>query len=269
MNGRLMLSAFAALALCAQAQASSGLQLPTGPLNSGMRLMQVQAGNVGDDSPFKIANVAAHSATAQATEVGSYKLADVLDAQLDTNLTFTLKGKEVRISGTFDRQSNAYLSLKVKGGASAKFYDLASLVDTPGTYAIGGADYTVLLAGNPVKPLRSQIMLENDADEDDFHSTSVGKLLGAIEEAGKVVTFTDQTYRLYYFRDVKKTAKGVEVDGTSKTFALIYKEGKEMHTFLIPAETVRTDKIIIYKAYNNKKIGLRIVGDSIKIYENP
>ena len=177
----------------------------------------------------------------------------------------------MNISGTFDRKSNAYLSVWAAGEKTPKFYDLKSLLDAPATIEIGAATYSIYLAANPVKPLKSQIILENEADEDDFVSIRVGKLLNAVEAAGTLVTLSNQSYRLFYIHDVKKgdAAAGVELDPDSKTFVMIFKNEDGLQVFLIPAEQVPSDKISVFKMFDDKPVGFKTVGGKIKIYENP
>lgn len=240
----------------------------------GPGLLPVQGGNVGNPSPYFLIKAAAAGtiAAGAAQEVAALELSAIQDGHWKTGnaaLNPTLGGKKVFVSGTFDRQQNAYLSVLEDGSATPAFFDLKALLDKPAKLKIGNAVYSIYLAANPVTPLKSQIVFENTANEDDSFSVRVGKLLEGVEGAGSLIQFSDQKYRLFYYRDVKKSGDGVVLDESSKTFALIYKEGEEMHVFLIPSEDVPSDKIAVFKMHDSKRAGLMQKDGKIKIYENP
>jgi hypothetical protein len=241
------------------------------PASSEFITAQVTGRNVGEKPPANIiqAQAAGTKAAAKNAEVASHKLADLLDSHWTTSLVYTLSGKKVTITATFDREKNAYIGVWLDGEKTPTFYDLKALLDAPGSVKIGGATYSMYLIANPARPLKSQIVLENDADEDETASVKVGKLLDGVEAAGTTVALSDQSYQLFYYRDVKKGAGGIELNDASKTYAFIYKDGKERHVFLIPAEAVRAGAVSVFKMFNNKEIGLKTENGVLKIYENP
>lgn len=187
----------------------------------------------------------------------------LLNAHLKAQLTVTLGGKKTYISGVFDRQQNAFLSVWVEGAASPLLFNIKGLLEKEG--AVAG--YKLYLEANPLQPLKSKITFENAADEDDLQSVRLGKLLEAIEASGQQVNLTGQSYRLFYFQDVQENGGSVVLNPNSRTIALILKEGEEMHVFLIPEESVASDKLSVFKVYKDKKIGVQNAGGKLRIYE--
>lgn len=258
-------------ALAAGARGGFGFRMPGG----GDAAALPAAGNVGDGSPIQLMRAQPAGASVSAAgrqEVAAFDLAALQDSHWKTataELNPTLSGKTVHVSGTFDRAQNAYLSVLVDGGSVPLFFELKGLLDNPGTVPVGSAKYTLNLAANPVKPLKSLIVFENQANEDDTVSIKVGKLLDGIAAAGKPVQLSDQAYRLFYYRDVKAQGGQVVLDPATKSFAMIFSEGEEMGVFIIPAEEVPSDRIAVFKMQANKRVGLMQKDGKLKIYENP
>ncbi|MBI5595143.1 MAG: hypothetical protein HY928_03535 [Elusimicrobia bacterium] len=201
---------------------------------------------------------------AKGTEVD---LGALLNAHLKSQLTVTLGGKKSFIGGVFDRQQNAFLTVWVEGEAAPLVFNIKGLLDKAGTVVSGGAVYSLYLEANPLQPLKSKITFENKANEDDLQSVRLGKLLEAIEASGQALPLTGQSYRLFYYQDVQETASGASLNPNSRTFALILKEGEEMHVFLIPEETVPSDKMAVFKVYKDKRIGLQKDGKTLRVFE--
>lgn len=213
------------------------------------------------------------SATQEGTRVlpmsaaAEVDLGTLLNAHLKSQLTVTLGGKPAFIGGVFDRQQNAFLTVWLDGAPAPLVFNIKGLLDKAGSVSAGAASYSLYLEANPLQPLKSKITFENKADEDDTQSVRLGKLLEAIEASGKLLALSGQNYRLFYYQDVQETASGASLNPNSRTFALILKEGEEMHVFLIPEETVPSDKMAVFKVFKDKRIGLQKDGKTLRVYE--
>lgn len=191
----------------------------------------------------------------------------LLNAHLKSQLSVNLGGKKAFIGGVFDRQQNAFLSVWIEGDAAPLIFNIKGLLDKAGTIQSGSAAYTLYLEANPLSPLKSKIAFENKANENDLQTVRLGVLLNAIEASGQLVQLTGQAYRLFYYQDVQESAGGAVLNPNSRTMALILKEGEELHVFLIPEETVPSDKLAVFKVFKDKKIGLQRIDGKLRIYE--
>lgn len=194
-------------------------------------------------------------------------LGSLLNAHLKSQLTVTLGGKAAYIGGVFDRQQNAFLTVWLDGAAAPLVFNIKGLLDKAGSVSAGSASYSLYLEANPLQPLKSKITFENKANEDDVQSVRLGKLLEAIEASGRLLTLSGQSYRLFYYQDVQEDASGASLNPNSRTFALILKEGEEMHVFLIPEETVPADKMAVFKVFKDKRVGLQKDGKTLRVFE--
>lgn len=204
---------------------------------------------------------------AQGGPAAEADLKALLNAHLKAQLTVTLGGKKTFISGVFDRQQNAFLSIWIEGSASPILFNIRGLLDKEGSVQSGSTGYKVYLEANALSPLKSKIAFENKANEDDVQTVRLGNLLNAIEASGQVVALTGQSYRLFYFSDVQESGGNVTLNPNSRTIALILKDGEEMHVFLIPEENVASDKLTVFKVYKDKKIGVQNAAGTLRIYE--
>lgn len=187
----------------------------------------------------------------------------LLNAHLKAQLTVTLGGKKTFISGVFDRQQNAFLSVWIEGAAGPVLFNIKGLMEKEGSLP----GYKVYLEANPLQPLKSKIAFENKANEDDVQTVRLGNLLNAIEASGQVVNLSGQAYRLFYFQDVQEAGGQVVLNPNSRTIALILKDGDEMHVFLIPEEAVASDKLSVFKVYKDKRIGVQNANGKLRIFE--
>lgn len=203
----------------------------------------------------------------QAAPAAEADLKALLNSHLKAQLTVTLGGKKTYISGVFDRQQNAFLSIWVEGEASPVLFNIKGLLEKEGSVSGGGVAYKVYLEANPLQPLKSKIAFEKKTDEDDVQTVRLGALLNAIEASGQVVSLTGQSYRLFYFNDVQENGGSVVLNPNSRTIALILKDGEEMHVFLIPEEAVASDKLSVFKVYKDKKIGVQNAAGKLRIFE--
>lgn len=222
----------------------------------------------GQRSLFESKVAAAEGTVApQAAPVAEADLKALLNSHLKAQLTVTLGGKKTYISGVFDRQQNAFLSIWVEGQASPVLFNIKGLLEKEGSVSGGGVGYKVYLEANPLRPLKSKIAFENAADEDDVQTVRLGALLDAIEASGQAVALSGQAYRLFYFQDVQENGGNVTLNPNSRTIALILKDGEELHVFLIPEEAVASDKLSVFKVYKDKKIGVQNAAGKLRIFE--
>lgn len=198
-------------------------------------------------------------------QVGDIDLAALLNKQLKSPLKYTLGGKEAWVSGAFDRQQNAYVSILVSG-AEPVFFNVKGLLDKEETVTAGSAQYTLRLSPNVINQMKSEIILENKANEDDMVRITLKKMLEGVGATGAPVTVGGQAYKVFYTDDIK----GGRVDKTAKTFTFILTEANgEIHVFLIPAELVPSDKVAVFKMFANARVGLTQKDGKLKVYENP
>jgi len=235
-----------------------------------MQFAVLNGENKGKTMPFSIGTASVDRVANKGNKTPTHQID--LKASLNGHLTKTIKatinGKEVFVSGTFDKAQNAFLTVK-QGAGDAKLFDIRGLLDAEGKVTIGGQGFSIFLEANALRPLRSRINFVNDADEDDEYPIRLGKLLDKVMEAGKPIQFSDQAYRFYYMDGVKKGASGPVMDPAARTVGMILKEGEEMHVFLIPESDIPKDQIAVFKMHEDKRVGMRRNGDKLEIYENP
>ena len=196
-------------------------------------------------------------------------LARLLNRQWKTAVSYLMGGKTVFIGGAFDRQQNAFVSAYVDGWQQPVFFNIRGLLDKEGTLSVGGASYNVNLSANVLHPMKSQIVFENNADSNEQKRISVKLLLDSLSAAGDTVKFTDQSYQAFYYNDVKDGPNGPAVDPNLRTIAMILTEGEDIHVFLVPAESVPSNQVGVFKMHNNKRVGLQRVGNTLSVFENP
>ena len=217
---------------------------------------------------FKITGAVVAAADANvsaATPALEIDLAGLLNKQLKTSLKYNVGGKDVWVGGAFDRAQNAYVSILVDGG-QAQFYNVKSLLDKEQPLQLGTAKYKMYLAPNVINQMKSEIILENAADEDDKIRITLKKMMDAAGAAGHAATLGTHAYRAFYTDDVKNGA----ADPSARVFTFLLVDAKgEIHVFIIPADLVPSDKIAIFKMFEDKRVGLLSVGGKLKIYENP
>lgn len=203
------------------------------------------------------------SVQAAAAAKAELDLGSLHNRHLKARLKYVLGGKEVWVSGAFDRQQNAYVSILVDG-KSPVFFNVRGLLDKEEQIEIGANKYKVWLSPNIINKMKSEIVLENLANEDEQVRVTIKKMLDAISAAGDEVKLTDQTYKAFYSDDIKDS----KADPAVKTFAFILTEANgEIHVFLVPAELVPADKIASFKMFNNKQVGLQQIDGKLKVYE--
>jgi hypothetical protein len=205
-------------------------------------------------------NLAAKAAANQELD-----LAALRNRHLKTNLELTLGGKKVWVSGSFDAAQNAYVSLLVEG-EPVKFFNVRGLLDKDEQMPIGTATYKISLAPNLGDQLESEIVIKNIADRKDREAVTIREMLAAVSAAGDEVKAGPQSYRCFYYDDIKN---GVQ-DPSAQSFAFVLTDAKgEFHVFLVPSDKVPGDKLAIFKMYESRKIGLQKVGTKLRIFDNP
>lgn len=226
---------------------------------------QIQMPSMSWFSLSVLAQLGGEVGAAGATEVSSIDLATLLNRQLKSPLKYTLGGKTVWVSGAFDRSQNAYVSILVDG-SEAVFFNVKGLLDKEESVTSGTAKYKLYLAPNVINQMKSEIILENAADEDDKTRITLKKMLEGVGAGGETAKVGAQTYKVFYTDDIKAG----RVDKTAKTITFILTEATgEIHVFLIPAELVPSDKIAVFKMFQNARVGLTQKDGKLKVYENP
>lgn len=190
-------------------------------------------------------------------------LAAMRNRHFKTKLSYPLSGKQVWISGSFDRAKNAYVSILVDGQEPV-FFNIAGLVDKEQVLNVGSARYKVFLSPNIIHKLKSEIVLENMADEDQQKRISVTKLLGAATSAGEAISLGGQSYHVFYFDDIKDG----RLDGSRQTLAFA-PAIDDFTVYLVGGEQVASDKINVFPMFKDRRVGLMQSGGKLKIYDNP
>ncbi len=200
-----------------------------------------------------------------AAPVAQLELGGLLNKHLKTTLKFNLGGKDLWISGAFDRDQNAFVSILVDG-SEPLFFNVRALLDKEELLAIGTGSYKLSLSPNIINQMESEIVLKNVADRKDRESVTIKEMLDAVSAAGAELKLSDQSYRAFYYDDIKNGRQ----DKTAKAFAFILTDAKgEIHAFLVPADLVPSDKAAVFKMYNNKTVGLQQAGGKLQVFENP
>ncbi len=198
-------------------------------------------------------------------QVGDIDLASLLNKQLKSPLKYRMGGKDVWVSGAFDRAQNAYVSILVDG-AEPRFFNVKGLLDKEEEVVSGTNKYTLRLSPNVINQMKSEIILENKANEDDMIRITLKKMLEGVGVSGAAVAVSGQNYKVFYTDDIKAG----RADKTAKSFTFMLTEANgEFHVFLIPAELVPADKIAVFKMFNNTRVGLVQKDGKLKVYENP
>lgn len=216
---------------------------------------------------FSLAVLAQFGAESVGTvaQVGDIDLATLLNRQLKSPLKYRLGGKDVWVSWAFDRQQNAYVSILVDG-AQPLFFNVKGLLDKEEKVTAGTAKYNLRLAPNVINQMKSEIILENAADEDNTVRITLKKMIEGVGSTGALIAVAGQSYKVFYTDDIKAG----QVDKTAKTFTFILTEANgEFHVFLIPAELVPSDKIAVFKMFANARVGLTQKDGKLKGYGNP
>ncbi|MBI4424724.1 MAG: hypothetical protein HY554_13405, partial [Elusimicrobia bacterium] len=185
----------------------------------------------------------------------SVDLASLLNRQWRTAAVYPMGGQTVTIGGAFDRQQNAFIGALVAGSKEPRFFNIRGLLDKEAELRVGQAVYGVSLSANILKPMKSQVVFENKADEDDQQRITVKRLLEALSASGETVRLSDQSYQAFYYNDIKEGPAGPAVDPATRTLAFLIADGDDIHVFLIPAELVPSDKVAVFKMYKNKRVG--------------
>ncbi len=212
-----------------------------------------------------LAQLGSEPVGAAGAQVGDIDLAALLNKQLKSPLKYSMGGKDVWISGAFDRSQNAYVSILVDG-QDPLFFNVKGLLDKEESVTAGTNKYKLYLAPNIINQMKSEIILENAADEDDKVRVTLKKMLDGVGASGAAAAVGGNAYKVFYTDDVKNG----RVDKTAKTFTFILAEPSgEIHVFLIPAELVPGDKIAVFKMFRDQRVGLTQKDGKLKIYENP
>ena len=192
-------------------------------------------------------------------------LSPLLNRHFKTTLTFSMGGKSVWISGSFDRGQKAYVSV-LEDGKAAKFFNVEDLLTHPAMLDIGSAKVKLSLSPDLSDQLESEIVLTNAANRKDQQRITLRDMLAAVSAAGESVAIGGQAYKLFYYDDIKD---GVG-NPASKSFAFILTDAKgEISVFLVPSELVPADKIAIFKMADNKSVGLQQKDGALRLFDNP
>lgn len=216
---------------------------------------------------FDVTSPGGDSAEISAAPLMELDLAALYNRHLKSRLAYSLGGQAVWFSGAFDRKNEAYFSI-FKEGEETEFYNIRGIYDAkvPKQTTIGANKYNLTLMAT-LPQIKSEIVLSNAADEDEEPiRVSIKKMLDAVGATGDEVKLSDQVYRVFYFDNLKEE----KADKTLQNFAFILTEGnKDIHLFLIPAESVPQSQVATFKMFKNKAVGLQQVAGKLKIYENP
>ena len=228
--------------------------------------MPINAVAQGEDIPFHISNVSATGSATAGQATATLDLKSGHNAHFKKTFSTTINGKSVFVSGVFDKDQNAFMSVWVDGDAAPQLLNISGLLDAEGSVTIGGKKYAVEVQANPLKPLRSRINIY-DPNGDEENGIRLGTLLNKIEAAGMLVKIGGADYRIFYTDGV---AAGPKLDPANPLFSIITKDATgDMHVFLVPESLVPSDKIAVFKVLDGKRIGLQKKNGKLEIYDNP
>lgn len=224
--------------------------------------------DLGDIVRNRIAQVRLVSASQTRAASGpaqSIRIAPLLNRHFKTNLSFTLGGANVWISGTFDRAQKAYVSV-LEDGKEARLYNVEDLVKTPQTLDIGSGKYQLKVFPDLSDLLDSEIALVNTTNRKDQQRVTLRDMLTAVAAAGESASIGGDAYKVFYYDDVKNG----RLDSSSRSFAFIKVDAQgQFHVFLVPAELIPGDKIAIFQMHDSKSVGLQLSGDTLLLYQQP
>lgn len=200
-----------------------------------------------------------------AAKVGDIPLSISLNGQLKSALKYNLGGKDVWVSGAFDRQQNAYVSILVDG-CDAVFFNLKGLVDRTERITIGTAKYKLYLVRNVISQKKSEVILEDSANSDEKILITLRRLLEAVDAGGAPVLVAGQNYKVFYTDDIKAG----QADKTAKCFTFILTDvNGDIHVFPIPAELVPSGTMALFTLFAGARVGLLQKDGKLKIYDYP
>lgn len=196
--------------------------------------------------------------------VADLDLASLLNGHLKTRLRYQLSGRTVWFSGAFDKAQKPFVSVLVEGSAP-RFFDVKALLNKEQSVSVGGASYTLSLSPNIFHRMKSTINLKNDRNAREAARFSVQDMLDAVSAAGRTVRLSDQSYQFYYADGLK----GGAADPSARMFVFIHGNGSDFHVYLIPENLVPSDRVGVFKMFNDKRVGLVNAGGRLQVYENP
>jgi len=150
-----------------------------GQVGSEVSVPPVKGKAAPKEGGFNLLNVAPGETKPQTGDVPvlTVELDKIYNKHLKSSLRLSLSGETVYVSGTFDREQNAFVTVWPAGAERAQIFNMAGLLDKAEKVEVGGVSYSLYLEANAIKPLRSRITFENEADEDDLESIRIGSTL--------------------------------------------------------------------------------------------
>ncbi|MBI3552283.1 MAG: hypothetical protein HY077_07175 [Elusimicrobia bacterium] len=234
-----------------------------------IHLHTLKAGGISSPKP-------SFQAAALAQPTSTVALGALLNRNLRAGLNAKLGGKDVWLSGVFDRGTydkaknayvdpNAYVSLLIEGDAAVRIYNVKDLLTSPQTIAIGSGQFKLKLSPDLSDQLDSEIVVINLANNHKDR-ISLRDLLNAVGGSGEAFTLGAQVYKVFYYDEVKNG----RMDPAGKLFAFIATDPKgEFHVFMIPGELIPSDRTATFKMLDDKPLGLKKAGDKLLIFANP
>ncbi|MDE2141422.1 MAG: hypothetical protein KGL74_13000 [Elusimicrobia bacterium] len=201
---------------------------------------------------------------AVAGPAADFDLASALNSHLKTNLRYQLSGRTVWFSGAFDKGQKPYVSILVDG-YQPLYFDVKALLNQDQRLYVGNQIYTLSLSANIFHRMKSSIILKNESNSREFAKFSVQDMLDAVERSGRLLHLSDQDYRFYYSDGLN----GGKADPAARMFVFIAGSSSDFHVFLIPADSVPSDRLGVFQMFNGKRVGLTNRNGHLEVYENP
>lgn len=215
--------------------------------------------------PLHIRMVTDKGVSAAAKPSRDFDLAAIKNKHIKTTLQYTMGGKAVWVSGGFDREQKAFVSV-LEDGKAARFFNVEEIFGKPPVLDIGTAKYKLSLSPDMSDQLESEIVLTNVANRKDRTPITLREMLTAVTAAGESATIGGKAYKFFYYDDIKNGG----LDPATQSLAFVYTDPNgELHVFLVPAELISTDQITIFKMYDNAPVGLQKVSGTLKVFEQP
>jgi hypothetical protein len=203
-------------------------------------------------------------------------LASLRNRNLKAGLHAVLGGKDVWVSGLFDRGNcdraagrcvdpGAFVSVLIAGEAQPRVFGVMDLLSSPQTMTIGSGQFKVKLMPSLTDELASEIVVINLADNHKDR-ISLRDLLKAVGAAGAPFRLAGKDYTVFYYDAVKDGKQ----DAASPTFAVSGTDASgQTKIFNIPAEWVPSGHAGSFQTLDGQTFGLQKDGDTLQIIAKP
>lgn len=213
--------------------------------------------------------------TADATAAGEGKLdvalESIYNAARETELKYTMGGKETFFSGVYAKSSEGYLSLYIRG-FSPILYNVKRLIDRDKPLTIGGAKYRLSFGLNLRDLLGSSINIQSYDGRTTHYSFSMRQYLAAIWRVGHPLTIGGRAYKLFYYNEIDDQGKDpVRFSGSERLVVFTTQTGRDEYApyYVEPSKIPTGNEMRIFELHGGTRVGLHMQGGTLEIFPNP